>query len=271
VNIAIVRNTFDDRAVFFKVSKDYQDAAFFSDQFDNFVFADPHPERGISFEYDHVIPADWKRINFEYNVGVFSWYKSLRHVFENYDYDHLITIEDDVILSRDYFKMCLAVVNSGVLEKDVLFFHPGAWQKPDGDPNLIVRSSSSIRSTLIRRENFFKYVDAFYREATTVSGGDLDVQKILDSSNITSISPKRNRHGHIGVYGWSSSGIYADNRGQSAIFSSRPSFYEFYSVMRESCQNGQALLNLNGGKNSGYFWDFDPDMDFDRLEFEFEF
>ena len=269
MNLAIVRNTFDDRAVFFKISKEYQETASFSDQFDNFVFVDPHPERGISQEYDQVIPENWKRTDFDRNVGVFSWYKSLKHVFENYHYDYLITIEDDVIVSRDYFKMCLAVVDSGALEKDdLMFFHAGAWQKPEGAPDLIVRSSSSIRSTLIRREDFFRHVDAFYRKAPTVSGGDLDVQTILDSSKITSISPKRNRHGHIGVYGWSSSGVHADNRGQSSIFPSRPSFDEFYSVMKKSCQNGQELLNLNGGKNSGYFWDFDPDMDFDQLEFK---
>jgi hypothetical protein len=270
LKIAIVRNTFNDRAVFLKISKEYQEAAAFSDHLETFVFVDPHPEGGISSEYDQVIPEDWKRINFEHNVGSFSWYKSLKHVFENHDYDHLITMEDDVIVSRDYFKMCLAVVNSGALEReDVLFFHAGAWQKPEGPPGLIVRSSSSTRSTLIRREDFFRHIDAFYREGSAFSGFDLDVQTILDSSKITSMAPKRNRHGHIGVYGWSSNGVCADNRGQSSIFSSLPSFDEFYSVMKESCQDGQALLNLNGGKNPGYFWDFDPDMDFDRLDFEF--
>ena len=266
---AIVRNTFHDRSAFLQLSLEYQKLADLSDTIKTFVFVDPHTVNGYVEDYDSVITDDLKRINFDNNVGKLSWYTAVKYIFDNYDYDHVISIEDDIIVSKDYLRMCFKIIEYSVLEKhdDILYFHIGAWEKPKGDKTKIVRSSASLRSALIGRDKFFKYVDKFYKENTEIRGFDLDLQDILNANNLTAIAPIYNRHGHFGVYGWSSNGIHGDDRGQNSIFESKISHEKLYNILKKSCLSKLKLLKLNNNMNPGYFWNFNPDIEFSEIEY----
>jgi hypothetical protein len=148
-----------------------------------------------------------------------------------------------------------------------LYFHIGAWEKPKGNKNTIVRSSASLRSALIGRDKFFKYVDNFYKENTDIRGFDLDLQDILNANNLNSIAPVRNRHGHFGVYGWSSNGIHGDERGQDSIFESKISHEKLYNILKKICLSKSKLLKLNNNTNPSYFWNFNPNIEFSKIEY----
>jgi hypothetical protein len=92
------------------------------------------------------------------------------------------------------------------------------------------------------------------------------ISNILKYTNMTTIAPEMNRHGHFGVYGWSSNGVHMDNRGKVALFNNI-SHHELYNEIKNICLNGEKLLKMNQNKNPGYFWDFDPNIDFDKLEY----
>jgi hypothetical protein len=269
-SICIVKPTYYDRSAMLQLSLEYQQEAEHSDKFETYIFVDPHKEHGIVSDYDKVITNEYKRINWSKNSGKYSWYDSVKYIFDNTDYQYVLSIEDDVLISKDYLRMCEQLaLHDGALAKDdnILYFHIGAWEKPKGNPNKIVRSTASIRSCLISRFKFLKYVKPYYDSIKEIKGLDLDLKNILVNNNMTTIAPETNRHSHIGIYGWSANHTHGDNRGQLSLFDKSLTHEQLYCLLKENCLSGGKLLELNQNKNPYYFWDFDPNINFTKLEY----
>lgn len=269
--VCIVRTTFHDRSPFLQLSLEYQNCAEESGSLKTYIFVDPHPKYGYVKEYDNIITNNYYRINWPRNSGIYSWYDSVKYIYDNTDYEYIISIEDDIIISKDYFRLCNDVIESSILEieNNILFFHIGAWEQPRGDKNLIVRSGASLRSAVINRNKFYKYVVPFYiRENTQISGLDLDIRTILDTNKMTAIAPQMNRHAHIGVYGWSSTGEHANSMGNTNLINKYREHKDLYQYLSKICFDKNKLLELNQYRNSDYFWNFDPNIEFEKLIFD---
>jgi len=272
-NICIIRNTFNDRSSFLKLSLEYQQSAIQpTHAFPTFIFLDPHPEYGLSKSYNDEYINKFPKIVFENYKNRMSWYLATKYMFDNYQFDYILSIEDDVLISKDYLLMCEQVVKDDILNKkeNALYFHIGAWEEPTGDPNKIVYSGASSRSILINRNKFSVIQDHMLgnTEHNPKIGNDAMITQILKSHNMRTIAPKCNRHAHIGIYGWSSNGVHADNRGKSSVFDNGISDNELYLILKRSCLHKNKLLELNQQKNPQYFWDFNPDINFTQLVYQ---
>lgn len=149
----------------------------------------------------------------------------------------------------------------------ILYFHPGAWDKPKGDVSKIVRSSASSNSILITREKF-KLVETFIKEnAPTMVDNNHMMSEILNNKGMTTIAPEYNRHSHFGIYGYTVSGVHGNLEGQSSVFSKNKSHEDLYELLKKSCLKGKKLSSLNKNQNPRYFWDFDSNVDFDTLKY----
>jgi hypothetical protein len=255
-----------------QLSLEYQKNALIANEFKTYIFVDPHNLYGVVSDYDKVINNEYIRINWQKNKNKYSWYDSIKYIFDNTDYEYAISIEDDILISLDYLKLCKQIaINDSMLNKNdnILYFHIGAWGKPRGNSNKIIRSQSSIRSCVINKTKFYQYIKPYYDtlKSNEILGLDLDLQNILIQNNMTTIAPETNRHGHIGVYGWSANDNHGDNRGQSSLFDKPLSHEELYSLLKENCLSGTKLLELNQNKNPNYFWDFDPNINFTHIEY----
>jgi hypothetical protein len=262
--IAIIRTTHHDRSAMLRLSLEFQQEAELSDTFKTFIFVDPHPIYGYDKEYNDVINNTYFRFNWPRHLGRYSWYDSVKYMFENTSYDYILSIEDDIVVSKDYFRLCKRVAEVDKIlnmDNDILNLHIGAWEQPKGNPNKIVRSQSSSRSILINRFKFYKYVDTFYRyqKKENIQGLDLDVQTILNINNLTTIAPEMNRHGHFGIYGWSASKNKTETKNMN--------HQELYEKLKKNCLDGKALQNLNHNYVNHYFWDFNPNISFDNIEY----
>lgn len=268
INTCIVRTTFHDRAAMLKLSLEYQNKANLSDKYDTYIFVDPHPEHGFISDFDSVITNDYFRINWETNQNKYCWYNAIKYIFDNTNFEYTISIEDDIIISSDYFQICQQIIDDKILEKysDILYFHIGAWIEPVGDPNKIVRSKASSRSILINRSKF--NIVKNWVDSNSIVDNDHMMSDILNHNNFTTIAPKFNRHGHFGIYGWSSNGIHANMKGKDTIFENSINFNDLYSILKKSCLNKSELLKLNQNKNSQYFWNFDPKIQFTKLQYD---
>ena len=267
--ICIVIPTYYDRSAMLQLSLEYQKNAKNSENFETYIFVDPHREYGIVSDYDKVITSEYKRINWTKNSGKYSWYDSVKYIFDNTDYDYVITREDDVLISKDYLRMCEELaLHDAALEKDdhILYFHIGAWEKPKGNPNKIVRSGVSSRSILINRKKF-AIITKWVEEQKDIIDNDHMMKDVLDNYKMTTIAPETNRHGHVGIYGWSATDIHADERGQQSLFHKPLTHEQLYTILKDSCLSGNKLLELNHNKNPNYFWDFDPNINFTKLEY----
>lgn len=266
-NTCIVRTTFHDRAAMLKLSLEYQKQSKLSDNYNTYIFVDPHPEHGFVSDFDSVITKDYFRINWKTNQNKYCWYNAIKHIFDNTDFEYVISIEDDIIISTDYLQICQQIIDDKILEEhhDILYFHIGAWLQPAGDINKIVRSQASSRSILINRNKFDIITN--WINSNSIIDNDHMMSDILKHNHFTTIAPKFNRHGHFGIYGWSSNGIHANTKGQNTIFENFINFDELYSILKKSCLNKNELLKLNQNKNSNYFWDFDPNISFTKLEY----
>jgi hypothetical protein len=275
--ICIVRPTYYDRSAMLQLSLEYQKEAEYSDKFETYIFVDPHNEHGIVSDYDKVITDDYKRINWKQNSGKYSWYDSVKYIFENTNYEYVLSIEDDVLISKDYLRICDQLYHDRALSKDdnILYFHSGVWEKPKGNPNKIVRSGVSSRSILINRKKFEiikKWVEEQknrqdFDPVWSIKDNDHMINNILKDGNMITIAPETNRHGHVGIYGWSANHIHGNNKGQSSLFDKPLSHEELYSLLKENCLSGSKLIELNQNKNPNYFWDFDPNINFTKLEY----
>lgn len=267
-NICIVRPTFYDRSAMLQLSLEYQKQADYSDRFETYIFVDPHNKYGILSDYDKVITNEYKRINWTKNSGKYSWYDSVRYIFDNTNYEYVLSIEDDVLISKDYLRLCEQLYHDNKMSKNynILYFHIGAWEKPKGNPNKIVRSGASSRSILINREKF-KIITKWIEEQKNIIDNDHMMTSILKHFNITTIAPESNRHAHIGIYGWSANHIYGDDRGQKSLFDEPLTHEELYSLLKKNCLFGNKLLELNKNNNPTYFWDFDPNINFTKLQY----
>lgn len=271
-NLCLIRNTFGDRSSFLRISLEYQQKAY--QCFDNvqtFLFIDPHPEYGVSSGFNHHDLNRYPKIVFENHKERKSWYLATKYIFDNYDYEYVLSIEDDVIISYDYLKICYQIINDSVFDKfnNILYMHAGAWEKPKGNPNLIIGSSASSRSILINRNNFNlirKTIESF-KQYSSKTGNDYIMSKILQNNNMKTIAPQYNRHGHFGIYGWSSSGVHRDNIGKKRVFEKEITDQEMYDILKDSCLSKDKLLKLNLNKNEKYFWDFDPNINFTNLKY----
>jgi hypothetical protein len=266
--LAIVRNTFGDRSAFLQLSLEYQNEAELNSKIKSFIFVDPHPINGYSDDFDKVINKKQKRINFEQHQGKLYWYSSIKHMFDNYEYNYILSIADDVIISKDYLKICNQIMEDKVLDNQTIFcFHAGAWDKPKGDKNNIVRSSASSNSILITREKF-ELVKAFVKEnAPNMVDNNHMISEILNSKGMTTIAPEYNRHSHFGIYGYTVSGKHGNLEGQSSLFSKNKSHEDLYELLKKSCLKGKKLASLNKNQNPRYFWDFDPSIDYDLISY----
>jgi hypothetical protein len=267
-NLAIVRNTFGDRSAFLQLSLEYQNEADLNNQIKSFIFVDPHPENGFSDDFNKVINKKYKRINFEQHQGKLCWYSAVKHMFDNYNYDYILSISDDVIISKDYLKMCMQIIEDKVLNNQtILCFHPGAWDKPKGDVNKIVRSSASSNSILITREKF-KLIETFVKEnAPTMVDNNHMLSEILNHKGMTTIAPEYNRHSHFGIYGYTVNGKHGNLDGQSSVFTKEKTHEQIYELLKKSCLKGKKLSNLNKNQNPRYFWDFDSNIGFETLKY----
>jgi hypothetical protein len=266
-NICIVRPTYYDRSAMLQLSLEYQKAANYSDKFETYIFVDPHPEHGIVSDYDKVITDEYTRINWPKNSGKYSWYDAVKYIFDNTDYDHVISIEDDVLISKDYLRLCNQLYHNKTLTKDdnILYFHVGAWGNFVGDVNKIVRSKASSRSIMIYKKKF-EIVKNWIKQQKIIDNDNM-ISDILNHHKMTTIAPETNRHGHIGIYGWSANNIHGDKGGQKSLFDKPLSHEELYSLLKENCLSGSKLLELNQNKNPSYFWDFDPNINFTKLQY----
>jgi hypothetical protein len=262
--IAIVRTTYYNRSAMLRLSLEFQEEAELNGTFDTFIFVDPNSSNGYDKEYNDVINNKYYRVNWPRNSGKYSWYDSVKYMFENTSYNYILSIEDDIIISKDYLRLCKQVVEVDKIldiDNNILNLHIGAWEKPKGNPNKIVRSGSSIRSILINRFKFYKYVDTFYKNKTldNISGLDLDIKTILDQNNLTTIAPEMNRHGHFGIYGWSASKVKTEIENMN--------HQELYEKLKTNCLDGKSLQRLNNNYVNHYFWDFDPNIAFNTTEY----
>jgi hypothetical protein len=268
--ICVVRTTFYDRSAFLLLSTEYQERIEYACDLYTYIFIDPHPKYGISSHYSNICNNGlYKKIILKNNRGKLSWYKAIYDIFQKYEYDYIISIEDDIVLSTDYFRLCYQLVLDGALDKDdnILMFHCGAWGEPKGNDNTIVRSSASLRSCMISRNKFNKFIIPYYNNIKTenIEGLDIDIKNILNSNKLTTICPEKNRHGHFGVYGWSSNGCHADDRGKASIFNEKISHNEIYDMIKPIALSGEKLINVNKNHNPDYFWNFDPNINFTKL------
>jgi hypothetical protein len=272
-NICIVRPTYYDRSAMLQLSLEYQKDVTNSQNFTTYIFVDPHNKHGVVSDYDKVITDEYNRIDWSKNSGKYSWYDAVKYIFYNTNYDHILSIEDDVLISKDYLRLCEQLYRDGALTKDdnILYFHIGAWEKPKGNSNRIVRSGNSIRSCMISRFKFYKYVEPYFNflklKNKTISGLDIDLNNILKNHNMITIAPETNRHAHVGIYGWSANHIHGDNNGQSSLFEKPLTHEELYSLLKQNCLSGDGLRKLNKNNNPDYFWDFDPNINFTKLEY----
>lgn len=276
--ICIVRPTYYDRSAMLQLSLEYQKAADYSEKFETYIFVDPHPEHGIVSDYDKVITDEYTRIDWSKNSGKYSWYDSVKYIFDNTDYDYVLSIEDDVLISKDYLRMCEQLFHDCALNKNdnILYFHIGAWEKRKWNPNKIVRSGVSSRSILIYRKKFeliCKWVKQQqnrmdYDPMWTIKDNDHMINSILKDHNMTTIAPETNRHGHIGVYGWSATFLQKiSHEGQKSLFEKPLTHEELYLLLKQNCLSGEKLRELNNNQNPDYFWDFDPDINFEQLKY----
>lgn len=267
-NICIVRPTYYDRSAMLQLSLEYQKNATNSQYFETYIFVDPHPKNGIVSDYDTVITKEYHRINWPRNSGKYSWYDAVKYIFDNTNYNYVLSIEDDVLISKDYLKLCDELCDNKKLIKneDILYFHIGAWEQPKGDPNKIVKSGVSSRSILIYRQKF-KIIQKWVEEQKDIIDNDHMLSDVIKHKNMTTIAPKTNRHAHIGIYGWSANHIHCDNRGQSSLFEKQLTHDELYQLLKTNCLSGEKLRELNKNKNPSYFWDFDPNINFTKLEY----
>lgn len=274
-DVCIVRNTFYDRSAFLQISVEYQEAIDESEDFHTYIFIDPHPEHGVVDSYDDICNKHkrYTKIFLDDNKNKLSWYYGLHFIFSAYPkYNYIISIEDDIILSKDYIRLCKQLIHDWAINKDdnILMFHAGAWGTPSGNENTIVRSSSSVRSSMITRKKFYQYIDPYYQSMNIdqIELTDIAIKNILDQNKMSTICPEMNRHGHFGVYGWTSNGYHGDIRGQSSIFSEKLTHDELYTKMKDICLDGAKLLELNQNHNPNYFWDFDPNINFTKLDYK---
>lgn len=257
----IIRNTFYNRSAFLQLSLDYQKLANNNNRFKTYIYVDPHPILGYTLDYDTIITSEYQRINFASNQGKKSWYSAVKHTFDNTDYEYIISIEDDIIISCDYLDICLDVIDNQILKNNnrIINLHIGAWQSPKGDKNRIIKGkNASLRSVLIYRDTFYKYIDSFYTEnvGSDLPGLDLDLQKILEQNNLITIAPEMNRHGHFGVFGWSASSL------KDTAYDSHT---DLYNILKDICLSGEKLQKLNNSYVPHYFWDFHPDIQYSKL------
>lgn len=266
-NCCIIRNTFNDRSVFLQISLEYQESAELCEDFETYIFIDRHPKNGYNKEYEeNPIINKYKKIVFDSHKGRKSLYLAIDYIFSNFDYDYVIAIEDDVIISKDYLKICNQLILDNFLEKNgnLLYFHIGAWEKPKGDLNKIIESVASSRSILINRTKFDAIKEYVYLNNTSFNkGNDYVIKQILQDKKMVTAAPEYNRHGHFGVYGWSSSGEL-DYDDRASVFKDKE-LEEIYKILKDNCLNKEGLLKLNSNKNLSYFWDFDPATDFSKL------
>lgn len=269
-NICIVRTSFYDRSPLLRLSLDYQNTTHLNDNFDTWFFLDPHPEYGVDSSYDTLLSNYQYRIDWPEHVGKYCWYKAVEYIFEHTSYEYVISIEDDIIISKDYLKLChqLTLDNNllNQMNNNILYFHIGAWQKPRGNPNKIVRSSACSRSILIHRSKFD--IIRQWQQNHEIDDNDQMISSLLNHHKMTTIAPEMNRHGHFGIYGWSSNGVHMDIRGQKAVFEHGIDKNDLYTLLQQNCTVGAKLLELNQYKNPEYFWDFDVNIDFDNLFYE---
>jgi len=264
----IVRNTFGDRSAFLQISLEYQQEADLANNFDTYIFIDPHPDYGYDEEYENnIIINKYKKIVFDSHKERKSWYAAVDYMFSNFDYDYILTIEDDVIISKDYLKICNQIIDDNFLENNgnLLYFHIGAWEKPKGNPNKIVKSKASSRSVLINRTKFNVIKDfARINSCDFNKGNDNIIRDILESKQMLTIAPEYNRHGHFGVYGWSSFGVKRDISGKKDLFKNMD-YNEVYKLLKSNCLKKEGLLKLNLNRSPRYFWDFDPNIYYENL------
>jgi hypothetical protein len=274
--VCIIRNTFGDRYPFLKLSLEYQEQARHPYEIDNFIFIDPHPNSGISSDYNNSFLNNYIKIAFENHKARYSWYLANKYMYDNYQYEYVLSIEDDVIISRDYLLMCEEIIKSKILEQEnnILYFHIGAWEKPHGDINKIVSSGASSRSILIHKNKFdivknFMNINHENQDNTKI-GNDHIISSIIKENKMKTIAPQYNRHGHFGIYGWSSSnaGAHSGYIGQKSIFEETISSESLYEIIKDACLYRSKLIDLNLNKNPNYFWDFDPDVQFEKLEYK---
>lgn len=268
-NIAVVRSTYYDRSAMLQLSLEYQKNAENSDKFQTYIFVDPHQISGYSADYDKVITDKYIRINWPRNSGKYNWYDSVKWAFDNTDYDYILSIEDDILISKDYLILCEQLCQDRALDKDdsILYFHIGAWEKPKGNPNKIVRSGASSRSILINRKKF-KIIEDWLKNNINIIDNDNMIFDILKYHNMITIAPETNRHGHIGIYGWSANNIHSNVNGQISLFDRKLSHEELYTLLKSICLSGEDLKALNRNKANNYFWDFDSNINFTKLQYD---
>jgi hypothetical protein len=255
-----------------QLSLEYQQKADNSERFVTYIFVDPHPEYGYTKDYDSVITDQYVRINWPKNSGKYSWYDSVKYIFDNTNYEYVLSIEDDIIISKDYLRLCEQLYHDRALDKDdnILLFHSGGLancRTPDRDINVIIGSSAASRSIMINRKKF-KIINRFIQEKQNIVDNDMMLDAVLKKNNMITISPDFGRDGHMGVYGWSSNNIAKNMRGQKTIFPNQIPHEELYSLLKNSCLSKEKLLKLNQNKNPNYFWDFDPNINFTKLEYD---
>lgn len=269
-NICIIRNSFGDRSAFLRLSLEYQKKIRLSDDLRVFLFLDPHPEHGLDSSFKHIDLEPYTKIVFENHKNRKSWFLATKYIFDYYNYDYVLSIEDDVILSYDYLELCLEIIKDKILENEnkVLYMHPGAWEKPTGNINQIVYSGNSSRSILIHKSKFNKIVKYLSDHNVNAVGNDGLLNLITQHTNTKAISPKYNRHAHFGVYGWSSNRIHGSLSGKGIIFEENIDQTCLYDIMKQICFDGSKLSELNNNKNPRYFWDFDPNIQFSKLEYK---
>jgi hypothetical protein len=251
-----------------QLSLEYQKDATNSEDFETYVFVDPHTEYGIVSDYDKVITDQYTRIDWSKNSGKYSWYDAVKYIFDNTNYDYVLSIEDDVLISKDYLRLCNQLYHDKALTKDdnILYFHVGAWGNFVGDVNKIVRSRASSRSIMIYKKKF-EIVKNWIKQQKIIDNDHM-ISDILRCHKMTTIAPKVNRHAHIGIYGWSANNIHGDKGGQISLFEKPLTHKELYLLLKENCLSGTGLRKLNKNKNSKYFWDFDPNINFTKLKYD---
>ena len=269
MNVGILRNSFWGRAPLLKLSLEWQEKCDGHEQFKTHVYVDPHNFWGFTKKEFNLVTKDYKVFPARQNRR--SWTVATQELFSSYPYEYILSIEDDVILSKDYFKLCLKLIESEEFHRDdVLYFHPGGWMSPKGDKNLIITSGISSRSILIQREKFFKYVWPAFLRNSKIKTSDMFLGEIKERNELKVLTPQYNRHGHFGVWGFSANAIFDFSQGRRQIFPGMD-FYKIYEILKDSCLSGEKLRRLNQGRNPRYFWDFDPNVMFDaskKITFE---
>jgi hypothetical protein len=207
--------------------------------------------------------------------------EAYKWIFEDFNADMVVTIEEDAIIAKDFLKLALWF-RENPISSEVLTLNSG-WLEELAvrqDDNKLHKINWHFPVAIgVMRNMFEKYVlphchegyynnapsylwehfpDIWKRGSNTGQAGLFN--RIRIKNNLQVLCPEVRRAGHIGVYGFFQGG---NKFGEL----SEPAKYE---VLKQYACDGKFLRQLAEGQNPDNFVDFNPNTDFKALYIDTE-